>query len=71
MLGARHHDVAQAVEAELLVLLRQADDLGLDGLVGLRVEGALGVPIGEGDQGRDRDGEHGDVDQNDAIGLGA
>ncbi|MEJ0042659.1 MAG: hypothetical protein WDM81_10780 [Rhizomicrobium sp.] len=61
--------VGQAAQAELLVLLGQPRDLRLDDLVGLGVQRALGVPIGERDQRRHRHREDGDVDKNDAVRL--
>ncbi len=71
MRRAADHHIGEAAQAELLVLLGEAGDLGLDDLVGLRVERPLGVPIGEGDQRRHRNGEDRDIDQNDAIRLRA
>jgi len=47
---AAHDGVGEAHQPQALVLLGEARDFRLDGLIGLRVERALGVPIGEGDQ---------------------
>ena len=50
MRRAADDDIGEAAQAQLLILLGQAGDLRFDDLVGLRVERALGVPVGEGDQ---------------------
>ena len=67
---AAAHRLHQAAQAEMLILLRQAGDLGLDDLVGLRVQGAARVPIGEEQQRRHRNGEQQHIDKNDAKSLG-
>ena len=61
----------QPVQAETLILLEQAGDIGLDDLVGLRVQGAARVPIGEDQQRRHRKGEQQHIDQNDTKRLGS
>ena len=55
----------------MLILLAQAGDIGLDDLVGLGVQGAARIPIGEEQQRRHRYGEQQHIDKNDAKSLGA
>jgi len=43
--GAGADSLRQALQAEMLILLVQAGDLGLDDLVGLGVQRAAGVPF--------------------------
>ena len=67
---ARTHRLHQARQAEMLILFLQAGDFGLDDLVGLGVQGAAGVPVGEEQQRRHRKGEQQHIDKNDAESLG-
>jgi hypothetical protein len=67
---SRPHRFDQAAHAQMGILLGQAGDLGLDDLVGLRVQGAARVPVGEGQQCRYRQGEQQHIDQHDAERLG-
>ncbi len=48
---ARDDDIGQPRQPQALILLRKAGDLGLDHLIGFGVQRALGVPIGESDDG--------------------
>ena len=70
MQGARTHRLHQAGQAEMLILFVETDDIGLNDLVGLAVQGAAGVPIGEEQQRRHRKGEQQHIDKNDAESLG-
>ncbi len=68
---ARDDDLGQARQAHALVFFGQTRDLGLDDLVGLAVERALGVPIGETDDRARRQRKHEHIGQNDAEREGA
>jgi hypothetical protein len=66
----RMHRFHQAPKAQVMILLGQAGDLGGDDLVGLPVQGAHGVPVGEGQQRGHRNGEQQHIGQHDAERLG-
>ncbi len=70
-LAALADDAHQAQQAELAVLLGQAGDLGLDGVVGLRRDHPHRLPVHEAQHAGDGDPEHQHVDDRIAEGGAA
>src|SRR5262249_32140515 len=67
--GARAHRLDQGRQPEMPELLVQAGDFGFNDLIGLGIQGAARVPIGEEQQRRHRNREQQHINKNNAESL--